>query len=183
MALMLWNQQLVGGQVPTVHPFGMVINYYSNFRNANPGNHVPGDFANWLVNEHGYTPNAANSYWYPFGPNQLGIGALTDEQVHLLAQDPQGRYARIFLYNWYRCQLAHDFPICLADVYIVGYFGGQGHQGEDLRNIIVACHYAEPGPSVRNLINVGNGIGGHFGFLDNNNLPTDFFNSFFQENF
>lgn len=184
MALKLWNQHLVGGQVPTVHPFEKVINFYSDFRNENPENHKQADFSNWLLqNQHVNTINTANSYWYPFRPNQLGIGALTDEQVYLLAQDPQGRYARIFLYNWYRCQLGQDFPTCLANVYIVGVFRGQRHQGQELQQHIVDCGYANSGASVTNLISVGNGIGQYFGFLDANNLPTDFFRSFFQEDF
>lgn len=187
MAIRLWNKTLTGGQVPTVHPFAKVIKCYSAFRLLHPYSGISDQiaFCHWLMSQQNppLLSATANAYWYPFNSDQLGIGSLNDSLVHSLAKDPQGRDARIFLYGWYRCNLVVDFPKCLADVYIVGYFRGKGMSEGDLENSIVACGYANEGRSVKNLISVGKGIGRHFGFLDEDDKPTAFFHSFFQETY
>lgn len=184
MTLTLWNQQLNGGQVPTGHPFSNVITWYSTFRSTSDGDITV--FRDWLMREKGLQLGAANAYLYPLGPNQLDIAALDNkEHVQLLANDPQGRFARIFLYRWYRCNLQSEFPRCLADVFIVGCLRQQERlQGQDLNNRIAELGYAGNANAPANtLINVGNGIGQHFGFLNDDRLPTAFFNSFFQDTY
>jgi|APLak6261673280_1056094.scaffolds.fasta_scaffold02724_2 hypothetical protein len=183
MPLTLWNQQLNGNQVPAGHAFSNVINLYSNFRNTINGDITA--FGNWLIQDHGYAKGGVNTFLFPLTPNQLNIAALDSEQVQFLANNPQGRFARIFLHRWYRCNLQSEFPTCLADVFIVGYIRQQeGLQGQDLKNRITELGYAgNANASAQTLINVGNGIGQHFGFLNDDRLPTAFFNSFFQDTY
>ncbi len=182
MPLTLWNQRLTGGQVPSGHAFHNVITLYSTFRNTIGGD--LNDFGNWRIIEHGAAPGGVNAFNFPLTQNQLNIAALNNEEVQLLANDPQGRFARIFLHHWYRCNLQEVFPTCLADVFIVGALKQQGLNNNELRNQIFECGYAGNAEAAANtLINVGNGIGRHFGFLGEDGLPTAFFNSFFQQAF
>jgi hypothetical protein len=181
MPLSLWNQQLVGGQVPSGHAFHRVISLYSTFRNTIGGD--LNDFGNWRIREHGAEPGGVNAFNFPLTQNQLNIAALNNEEVQLLANDPQGRFARIFLHQWYRCDLQSEFPKCLADVYIVGTLRQRGLNNQELIGQILALGYAGKDNAAITLKNVGNGIGRHFGFLGEDELPTAFFNSFFQDRY
>jgi hypothetical protein len=182
MPLTLWNQQLIGGQVPSGHAFHNVISLYSTFRNTIGGD--LNDFGNWRIREHGAEPGGVNAFNFPLTQNQLNIAALNNEEVQLLANDPQGRFARIFLYQWYRCNLQTEFPRCLADVFIVGSLRQQGMDNQELKDQIFALGYAgNPGAPAQTLVSVGKSIGRHFGFLGEDGLPTAFFNSFFQQTF
>lgn len=181
MPLTLWNQQLIGNQVPAGHAFHNVIALYSTFRNT-----IGGDlnaFDDWLIRKHGNAPGGVGAFHYPLTPNQLNITALDNKQVALLANDPQGRFARIFLHQWYRCSLQNEFPRCLADVFIVGSLRQQGMNNQGLIGQLLSLEYAGTDAAAQTLISVGKGIGRHFGFLGEDGLPTTFFNSFFQQNF
>lgn len=181
MPLTLWNQQLIGGQVPSGHAFHNVITLYSTFRNTIGGD--LNDFGNWRIREHGTEPGGVNAFHYPLTPGQLNIAALDNEHVALLANDPQGRFARIFLHQWYRCNLQTEFPRCLADVFIVGSLKQQVMNNQELIRQILALGYAGTDDATKTLMNVGNNIGRHFGFLGEDGLPTAFFNSFFQDRY
>lgn len=182
MPLTLWNQQLTGGQVPSGHAFHKVITLYSTFRNTIGGD--LNDFGNWRIRVQGAEPGGVNAFNYPLTQNQLKIATLNNEEVQLLANDSQGRFARIFLHQWYRCDLQTVFPKCLADVFIVGYLRQQGMDNQELKDQIFALGYAgNADAAAQTLVSVGNGIGRHFGFLGEDGLPTAFFNSFFQKNF
>jgi len=180
MSLSLWGQQLEGNRVPAGHKFANAINYYADFRNTGGVSFTLTDFGDFLVDIKRYRPGGVPAWCYPFTPNQLNIATLSTPDVNLLRDDPEGRVARIFLYQWYRCDVKTELPRCLADVFIVGHLRQKGFMvNATLKAEIVRLDYAGTSKAAGALTQVGNGIGKHFGFLDANGLPTVFFNSFF----
>lgn len=180
-SLRLWQQPFVGGRVPTSHNFSNVINWYSEFRNVNPNNTDIADFRNWLVTNHNFTVNTARSYCYPLSDGQMSIGHFLDEQVQELAHNPIGTFSKEFLEQWHDCDVNEDLPNCIADVYIVGYLANQHMIGAEARNRIMTKGYAGTENAANAILTVGRSVGRHFGFLDQNYQPTEFFNRYFSE--
>lgn len=186
MALMLWKQVLEGNQVPAVVPLIMentnVLRRYSSFRQANP-NDKTNNFVDYLLDNNFVNErNTALVYWRFLSDDQMRISGLSDQTVHDLAEDPNGREARIFLHQWYRCDL-EQLPKYLSIVFVVGALKLENLSDNEINQRIIVCGYANAGNSINNLRNVANGMGRHFGFFDNNDFPTAFFNSFFQSSF
>ena len=186
MALRLWNQSLEGSQVPTVVPLieedTNILQRYLSFRQAKP-NDMTNEFVNYLLhNNFVMRPNTALAYWQFLSDDQMRISRLSDQAVHDLAVDPNGREARVFLHQWYRCKL-DQLPKYLSIVFIVGALKLENLNDGDINERIINCGYANRGNSINNLRNVAKGMGRHFGFFDNNDVPTAFFNSFFQSSF
>jgi hypothetical protein len=184
MVLRLWNQSLEGNQVPTVVPLinenTNILCRYSEFRQQHCDN-TADQFVSYLQGI-GYAENTALDYWQFLSDGQMRISRLSDQTVHDLAIDPNGREARVFLHQWYRCRL-DQLPKYLSIVFIVGALKLENLNDGDINERIINCGYANHGNSINNLRSVAKGMGRHFGFFDNNDVPTAFFNSFFQSSF
>jgi hypothetical protein len=178
----LWGQDFNGGFVPVSHSFNLVIERYLRFREVNPNNMNLPDFGNWLIENPDIpinAPGGAAACQYPLGPNQLGIAGLSDEEVWILANFPNGHLARCFLKNWRCVDVHNELPRCIADIYIAGRIGEQGLVGEAAANMIVNLGFAGAYNAAQAILTVGRSVGLHFGFLDENYQPTEFFNEYF----
>jgi hypothetical protein len=178
--LNLWGQVMVGGRVPTSHNFTQTLGFYNNFRHQQSGNASIPDFRNWLIAEHGFARGAAVAYCYPLRLGQLFISRLSDAEVRILADQPDTEQAQNFLNQWRGCDVNQLLPRCIADVYIVGHLAQLQLVGGAAQNQIIAYGFAGTAHAARAILTVGHSIGSHFGFLDQQNQPTEFFNQYFS---
>ena len=178
--LTLWNQVFVGFRVPAGHTFSNVITWYNEFRTNYGGNTSLPDFRDWQLNTNRVNElGAANANLYPLRNSQLSIKNLTDAEVQMLANQPTSDEVRNFLNQWSHCNV-NVLPTCLADVYIAGHVAELGLNNQDAQAQIIAYGLAGKLSSAYTLLNTGRHIGRHFGFLTQDNQPTEFFHQYFN---
>jgi hypothetical protein len=196
------NNRLSGGWVPMTHNFTTALDHYLSYR-LDPAQPIPptsADFETFMQNQNiaiGIAQNkGVNEKLYVQNGNEFN---LNNEDILLIqslwaSQSPNGitRDALAFL-NQYRQRIINslatqspediwnNFPKYLMDTYLCGQL--VGYTNNQKINILEGYRYAGIGNGKGNTTNailtVGRSFGTHFGFLDENYLPTDLYRYFF----
>ena len=182
--LTLWNQPFSGSKVPTSHNFTTVISYYKDFRQNNPANSDLRLFKDWLKanvtskNKNKFERTTVSAYCYPLGYNEMSIRQLSDCEINLLADNPTGAFSKAFLKQWKGCDIDESLPNCIADVFIVGQIANMALKRHAAANTIVLYGFAGTPNAAQAILSVGRSVGRHFGFLDEKNSPTEFYQQY-----
>lgn len=174
------------GWVPTGHPFTEVLKHFLRFRRTRQPHYDLETFRAWLLNN--YTrkrgpsgspikPSTAKAYLFPLGEQEFDLvdGSLEDLQCIVdggqrgLECAVRDRILNVDERAW----------VCLVDAWIVG----QLHDVEPSQrnDILMAAGYAGKPRACNTLFSVGQGVGKHFGLLNDDGSPTDFYNEFFTK--
>lgn len=172
------------GWVPPGHPFTEVLEHFLQFRQTRQPDYDLETFRAWLLNN--YTrkrgpsdspikPSTARAYLFPLGAQEFDLvdRSLTDLQC-IVEGGQQGlecavrdRVLNVEERAW----------VCLVDAWIVG----QLHDVErpQRNEILLAAGFAGKPSACNTLFSVGQGVGKHFGLLNDDGSPTGFYDEFF----
>jgi hypothetical protein len=164
--------------VPTGHPFVAVITMYVEFRKqAGDSGANAASFQQYLMEKHSYAEVTARSYCFPFSENEFDLFDIPlDRLATVLAGGEEGLYAALNSTDPY-CFSEERELVCLMDVFITGAVSklSPAQRVEKM----MALGYAGTENASNTLLNVGRSVGTHFGLLDQQNQPTEFFHRFF----
>ena len=178
------------GWVPAGHDFTTALKFYNGYRQAylDPsftrfGNYIRD--INESVGGNRYVQNA-NEFELNRKESSL-INALWESRLNINAESLRflNRYRQSVIDNAVNQNQDEDiwnnFPKYLMDTYLYGKL--VGNRTEEIMNILQGFRYAGVGNGNGNpskvIIQVGGSFGRHFGFLDENNYPTELFKLFF----
>lgn len=175
------NMELSGsntGWVPTSHPFVDVITMYATFRRRATDSNINGaNFQQYLIEKYGYQESTAKAYCFPLSPSEFDLYDISPGRLTtLLAGGEAGLYAALSSTDPY-CFSEEREQVCVMDVFITGMVATlpPGKRVDTL----MAKGYAGTPRAANVLLTVGRAVGSHFGLLDQQNQPTDFFHRFF----
>jgi len=179
---------VVGGWVPTTHDFTKALNFYIGYRQTNPDRPNNGDFKNYIGNGVGGNWYIQNRNEFTLNGEELPlIHALWKSQFNINAESLRflNRYRQSIIDNEVNQNQDEDiwnnFPKYLMDTYLCGKLAG--NRTGEIISILQWFRYAGVGNGNGNpskaIIQVGESFGRHFGFLNENNYPTELFNLFF----
>ncbi|WP_248554839.1 hypothetical protein [Paraburkholderia terrae] len=177
-----------GNWVPTSHPFRDVLSAYRAYRETQPADFAMNAFKEWLngsLATEFYTTFAKNftSYRYPLGEREFDLVSRSMEDIRLIeAGQEQGLYVA---YNGEREFIAGDEreQVCLVCAGLTGYCYTSERTADARAERLICTGFAGTENAANTLLTVGRAVGRHFGLLDGNNQPTEFFGRFFSDGF
>lgn len=166
------------GWVPTSHPFVDVITKYAAFRQqANDSEINAANFQLYLMEKNDYKESTAKAYCFPLAPSEFDLYDISpNDLATVLAGGEAGLYAALSSTDPY-CFSEEREQVCMMDVFITGTVATlpPAQRVETL----MAKGYAGTPNAANVLLTVGRAVGSHFGLLDQQNQPTEFFHRFF----
>lgn len=167
--------------VPTGHNLSNVLDLFFLYHEKNTHNpSIPG-FRDWLVEEGVCKKSTANSYLFPLRANEFDLINCNLNQLEEIRNGGQpGLFAA---YNNDKFRLGEEREsICLVSAWLAGRCCEiQASQGTRPIDLLIKGGFAGTPQSATTLLYVGRCVGRHFGLLDENNLPTNLFSSFFSD--
>ena len=174
------------GWVPTGHPFTQVLQDYLVFRNSGVAD-KKNEFVRWLVakparpNKKPLTTESAAGYCFPFASGEFD---LFQRPMTALEQIVVGGERGLCAA---RCVEVLDTftvgdereSVCLVDVYLTGQLYRMEMSADERVAYLIDSGFAGKKHSANTLMNVGRGVGKHFGLLDDTFQPTELFDRFF----
>ncbi|MGV7240630.1 hypothetical protein [Caballeronia sp. M23-90] len=172
-------------RVPTGHPFATVIEVYAKFREANPTEHSENAFREWVQNnpeavDRPAFHNAFGAYIYPLRPREFDLFERTVEDVRRIAAG-----------NEIGLIVANDGPgyvqgdarerVCIDCAGLTGLAYASGVDSDGRAVLLVNGGFAGTTGSANTLLSVGRAVGQHFGLLDAQFRPTEWFIRFFGD--
>lgn len=177
-----------GNWVPAGHPFPDVLRAYREYRETRPGDVRPDAFHQWLEASsasafHATFAQNFASYRYPLRERELNLVDRTLSEIQKIEEG--GESGLVVANNGEPEFIAGDEreQVCIVCAGLTGYCYEFEPTADGRANRLQRSGYAGTPNSANTLLAVGRAVGGHFGLLDAEFRPTEFFRRFYGDGF